>query len=201
MLLTFEGLSATSQTSGTPPAGTVLTNQFAAQGVVFGLAGASAGVAVTDAALAASSGVNTIVGLTAAGNITLADTNDIYFSFVTGGGSAPGITDLVSFTLGDSGGDTDVFVIHAFDASGFEIATQNVSGVARFPVTIAAAGINRVRIEFLSDPFGFSLDDLGFNDTVPVAVPEPSSLFSGGLAGTCSAWPPACRRRKAKATA
>src|SRR5688572_16486591 len=57
-LITFDGLTATGQLTGTPAAGTVLTNQFAAQGVVFGLTGVSAGVALTNnSAFAPSSGV------------------------------------------------------------------------------------------------------------------------------------------------
>jgi hypothetical protein len=178
-LLNFEGLPASSQTSGTPPANTVLTDNFKSLGVVFGLSGVSAGVSVNNnTSLAPSSGVNSVVGLDASGNITFADTDDIYFSFVVPNTNIPATTNSVSFTIGDAGGDIDTFVIHAFNLANSEISTQNVQGASRFPVNINVAGINRVRIEFTADPAGYSMDDLSFTD-----IPEPATaVLAGGMA-------------------
>ena len=49
------------------------------------------------------------------------------------------------------------------------------SGASRFPVTIAALGINRVEVDFTGD-FGYSLDDLQFNTPTSSNVPDSGSL-------------------------
>jgi hypothetical protein len=183
-IIDFEGIPATTQISGTPPANTVLTNQFANLGVVFGEPGISAGVAVVNfpGSFAPSSGVNVVEGLDAAGVITNAASADIYFSFVEPGTSTPATTDLVAFTLGDAGGDLDSFILHAFDLNGTEILTQAQGNTSRFAVTLLAPGIHKVHVEFLSDPAGYGLDDLEFNTPTSSFIPEPGSLFIfGGL--------------------
>jgi hypothetical protein len=189
-LIDFEGIPATTATSGTPPPNTVLTNNFNALGVVFGLSGVSAGAVVSNAsATAPSSGTQTAGGLAANGTITPTLDDDLYFSFVLPGTSTPAVTNSISFTIGDSGGDFDTFIIHSFNLANAEINTQNVSGAARFPVTINTPGVNRVRIEFTSDPFGYTMDDLSF--TTP--TPEPASALA--LCGVAAAAGALGRRR------
>src|SRR6185369_16146088 len=118
------------------------------------------------------------VGLDPSGSITANIADDIYFSFTIPSTTIPGITNSISFTLGDAGGDNEVFIVHSFSLANIEINTQNVAGASRFPVVINTPGVNRVRIEFLSDPFGYSMDDLNFNPPVP----EPTSLAAAGIA-------------------
>lgn len=172
-VINFEGLPFTATAAGdvTPIAGSVLTSQFASIGVVFGQPGISAGVAVVRDSLAPSSGLNSAGGLDVNGIIpgtaVGATIGDIYFSFV-------GVTDLVGFTIGDAGGDLDVFQIRSYNTAGGLINLQNVSGNSRFLVTIATPGIHRVEVDFTGN-FGYSLDDLQFNAPAG-AVPEPSAF-------------------------
>lgn len=182
----FEGLAFTSITSGgdtVPVAGSVLANEFMGVGVLFGKAGVSAGVAVVRDTLAPSSGLNSVGGLNAAGVLpgtgSGALVGDIYFSFVVPGSTTAGTTAGVSFTIGDGGGDLDMFQIRSYDLGGLLIDTQNVSGNSRFLVTIGVAGVNRVEVDFSGD-FGYSLDDLNFN-APEAAVPEPGTLGLLGL--------------------
>ena len=178
-----------------PVPGSVITNNFMGDGVIFGEAGQSAGVAVIRDSLAPSSGLNSVTGLDASGLIpgtaVGGGLGDIYFSFVLPGTSTPGITDFVSFTIGDDGGmDTDIFQIRAYDINDILISTQDLSNVSRFLASINVAGMNRVVVEFVG-PYGYSLDDLNFNtptlapDGIPDGVPEPATmlLLGSGLLG------------------
>lgn len=190
--LDFEGLPYTLIVGGgdiAPNPASILTNDFAPQGVVFGRSGTSAGVAVVRDSLAPSSGLNSVAGLNAAGvipgtGIGGAVVGDIYFSFVEPGSSTPSTTDWVSFTIGDSGGDLDVFQIRSYDLSNTLINSADVSGVSRFPWALALPGIHRVEVDFTGD-FGYSLDDLDFG---PVAIPAPGAILLGvigaGLVGS-----------------
>jgi len=195
--LDFEGLPYTLVTSGgnhTPDPGSVLTNNFASQGVVFGKLGISAGVAVVRDSLAPSSGLNSVAGLDAGGIIpgttSGAFLGDIYFSFVVPGSSVPATTDWVSFTIGDAGGDLDIFQIRSYDLSDTLINSADVSGASRFPWSLALAGIHRVEVDFTGD-FGYSLDDLDFNAGV---VPVPGAILLGTIGAGLVGW---LRRRRA----
>ena len=199
VLVDFEGLTATGILSGgvdlVPVPDSVLTDDFINLGVVFGRDGLSQGVAVAVDSFAPSSGVNSVVGLNADGNIPGstgggAAVGDIYFRFVVPGTTIPAATDLVSFTLGDGGGDDDVFQIRVLDLGDSVIQALNVSGAARFPVTIAMPGIQRVEVLFQGD-FGYSLDDLGFRtpqggrsariDIKPGSCPNAFNRGSNGV--------------------
>lgn len=183
----FEGLAYTDVTglSGdvTPDPSSVLTDNFMPDGLLFGDV-MSAGVAVVRDSLAPSSGLNSVAGLDISGNIPGTESGgrvgDIYFSFVLPGTQTSAYTNYVSFTVGDSGFDLDEFEIRSYDLADKLIDVQNVSGISRFPVTIDMPEIHRVEVDF-SGEFGYSLDDLSFENPVP----EPSTilLFSlGGLA-------------------
>jgi hypothetical protein len=150
-----------------PVATSVLTDQLESAGVLFGKAGVSAGVAVARDSFKPSSGLNSVVGLDGAGTIPGSGANgaaigDVFFSFVIPGTTIPATTDFVSFTIGDAGGDLDVFQIRSYDTLNALIDVQNVSGAARFPVTISVAGIHRVEVDFTGQG-GYSLDDLSFD--------------------------------------
>jgi len=188
--LGFEELPSTSLLSGTPPANTVLTDDFAADGIIFGKAGTSAGVAVTNHPSGVAFGSNAIAGLNAAGDLVFALSADIFFNFVLPGTTTPAVTDSVSFTIGDIGGDLDIFDVRAFDLNNQLLFSQNVSDNSFFPVTINAAGINRVEVDFdNTSSAGYGLDNLSFNTPVPivVSVPEPNSLLGLFAIGTLGA--------------
>jgi hypothetical protein len=176
-----------------PVAGSVLTTEFAIDGVVFGKAGVSAGVANVRDSLAPSSGLNSVQGLNAAGIIPGAGggagLGDIFFSFVEPGTLTPTTVDMVSFTIGDAGGDLDIFEIRSYDLADMLIDTQNVQGNSRFSVTINVPGIHRIEVDFTGE-FGYSLDDLMFNlapvvvlaslDIKPTSCPNPLNPRSQG---------------------
>ena len=119
----------------TPPAETILTDQFKSAGVIFGRPGISTGVSVVQELenpldlssvnlLAPSSPRNSVAGLDAAGIMPRgaeADgtprgpvVGDIFFSFVVPGTTTPGTASSISFTVGDGGGDLDLWEIRAF---------------------------------------------------------------------------------------
>lgn len=200
VLLDFEDIPAVNVTAAgdqVPVAMSVVTDQYKPQGVVFGLAGVSTGVAGMEAgSLAPSSGTQSIAGLDDAGLIPGsqfgAHIGDIFFSFVVPGTMTPGKTDMVDFTIGDGGGDNDIFQIRAYSLSNALIHTADVSGISRFAVSINTPGIHRVEVDFTGD-FGYTLDDLQFSDPY-ACVPEPVTaglglIGLGALAG-------ATRRRK-----
>jgi hypothetical protein len=198
-VLDFEGLPYSTNYWGAPenPA-SVLTDNFASVGVIFGRAGVSAGVAVVNnSSLAPSSGVLTVVGLDADGIMPRTDqgahVGDIYFYFVLPGTTSPGVTDAISFTVGDAGGDEDIFQIRSYGLDGTLLDLQNVSGASRFAVSINAPGVHRVEVDFSGD-FGYGMDDLSFNEptggdpTITVAMdikpgscPNPINPKSRGV--------------------
>jgi hypothetical protein len=190
----FEGLPFSTNLNGAPnnPA-SILTTQFQNLGVHFGKAGVSAGVAVSnETSFAPSSGVLSAMGLDAAGIIPSGPGDalgDIYFSFVVPGTTTPAQTDVVSFTIGDAGGDVDQFQIRSYDLGGALIDTQDVGNSSRFAVSISVVGIHRVEIDFLGD-YGYSIDDLSFNeptapqyalDIHPTSCPNPVNVKSRGV--------------------
>lgn len=189
--LDFEGLPTTTLPTDTPNPASVLTDNFISQGVLFGKAGESAGVAVVPSGfgLGSGSGENSIVALDKDGKIPPIVTGDMFFSFVQPDSLTAAVTDFVSFNIGDAGGeggDLDIFQIRVYDLANSLINTLDFSNTGRFPVSINMPGINRLEIDFTGD-FGYSLDDLTFNTpTTPnTSVPEPTSALSllalGGL--------------------
>jgi len=168
VVLDFEGLPYTViNTSGdiVPNPNSVLTDNFRNLGVIFGRSGVSQGVAVAQDSFAPSSGVNSVVGLDSNGIIPGgpgAALGDIYFSFVVPSTDTPAAAGFVSFTIGDGGGDVDIFQIRSYNLSNALVDIQEVAGAARFLVNIVAVGIHRVEINFTGD-YGYSMDDLDFD--------------------------------------
>jgi hypothetical protein len=180
-----------------PPAGTILSDELLNLGVVFGQGGQSAGVAViggTQVNLGPSSYPNTIVGLNPAGEIPSNFTGSIFFGFFMPGGAAA-VSNSVSFTLGDGGGDADSFEIRAYGLDGQMLSSfvrpTDSGQVARFAVEVPVDGIHRIEIERIAGTgtqFGYSLDDLSFEldgESSVQPVPEPSGwlLVLSGLGG------------------
>lgn len=182
-----------------PSSGMVLSDDLLNQGVVFGRAGQSAGVAVIDGTrvnLAPSSLANSIVGLNAAGNIPSNFTGSIFFGFFTPATSTPTVSDSVSFMLGDGGGDADRFEIRAYGLDDQMLTSfirpEDPSNIGRFPVEVWVEGIHRIEIQRLAGngpQFGYSLDDLSFDleyaEPGLHSMPEPSTwlMLLSGLAG------------------
>jgi hypothetical protein len=179
VVLDFEGLPTTTLPATIPLPESVITNNFISEGVIFGKPGVSAGVAVVPIGfgLGDLNAGNTIVGLDQFGNIPPIVIGDIFFNFVLPNTLTPAQTDTVSFSIGNGGGDIDIFEIRAFNLNNELIQTQNFSNEAAFPVLINVPGINRVEVDFTGE-FGYSLNNLAFNTpTNPVqTVPESSSL-------------------------
>lgn len=181
--LDFDILPSSTLPTGTPNnVASVLTNQLNGQGIVFGRAGLSAGVAVVTVGTLDYSSPNSIVGLDAAGDIPATASGDIYFYFVVPGTSTPGVTDSVSFQIGDSCCDTDSVLIRAYSLGDALLNEQLIEGTSFQPYSLAMSGIHRIEIENVSPHnSGHALDNLFFND--PVATPEPSTfaLLAAGL--------------------
>jgi len=189
----FEGLPFNIIENGgdlIPSPDSVLTDNFINDGLLFGRAGISKGVAVLKSdSLAPSSGFNSIGGLDAFGNLpgtNGAAIGDIFFEFVLPSSHTSAFTDFVQFTVGDVGGDIDMFKIYAYGLNDQLIYNQSFSNISRFSVSIAMQGIQRVEIDFSGD-FGYSLDDLNFNTPFTEAgtTPEPATLLllGAGIVG------------------
>lgn len=182
VLLDFDSLPGTVAVAGPLIPSNVIDDEFSADGILFGKSGVSAGVGVLVSGSLSTSGTNSLGGLDMAGifpgNAPGCCSGDIYFRFL-------GVTDFVSFVVGDAGGDIDTFEIRSYDIADVLIDIQNVEGAAFQSVSIAIAGIHRVEVDFdESNDFGYGLDDLQFNDVRTTAVPSPSVavlMFAGLL--------------------
>ncbi len=146
--------------------GDIITDQTKRSGVVFGRPGVSAGVAGVDSSDDISfpiSGNTSVAGLDANGNIPGIFTGDIYFSFVGRILPIGRTADRVAFTIGDVGGDLDIWEIRAYDRRDNLILTENVSSTAFIRVELSAPGIHRVEVDFDdNNPAGYGFDDLDF---------------------------------------
>lgn len=184
-LVNFDALPASTIPSGVPNnAASVLTTQLADQGVVFGLAGVSTGVAVVTVGTLQYSGPNAIVGLDAAGLIPATASGDIHFSFVVPGTLLPGVTGSVSFQVGDTCCDLDSVVIRAFDLAGQLLDEQALVSTSFQAYSLVMPGIHRIEVDNVSPhTSGYALDDLLF--AAPTGVPEPASMLLVG-AGLCA---------------
>lgn len=96
------------------------------------------------------------------------------------GGMFDGFTvSLLSFVVGDSGGDLDIFRLRGFDTNGVEIADSGELGSrSAISVSILGTGISSFLLEIADLPFndGSSvIDNVNFDIEV-AAVPLPASL-------------------------
>lgn len=86
---------------------------------------------------------------------------------------------LLSFVVGDSGGDLDIFRLRGFDTNGVEIADSGELGSrSAISVSILGTGISSFLLEIADLPFndGSSvIDNVNFDIEV-AAVPLPASL-------------------------
>ncbi len=180
VLINFDNHIATSQGSGTPPANTVVTNDYISEGVVFGRTGVSAGVAVVNNPNTYSN-PNGVCGLNAIGDLTSSCIGDIYFNFVNNQSDA--VTDFVSFVVGDSGGDLDRWVINVFGIADKLLESRAVSSLSNVTETFSYSGMNRFQILWASsETTGFLFDDLNFSSpTISVVASEPGTIVLLGL--------------------
>jgi hypothetical protein len=185
-LLDFDALAASTNLGGIPnnPA-SVLSTNLNGDGIVFGRAGVSAGVAVVTYLGEAFSEPNFISGLNNAGSLIGNVAGDLYFHFVVPGTLISAATNSLSFVIGDSGGDFDSWTIRAFNLAGVLIDTQMLSGDSYQVYSLNMGGIHRIEIDNTTGTTaGFAVDDLDF-DTPAGAAPEPTMLgllFVGVLA-------------------
>jgi hypothetical protein len=164
-------------------AGTIVTNQYLSNNVLFTPNGSSLSGRVTNVAAgefgAASFGNSNPMALFAAdpGDILLID-------FVTPDGLSPLPATNVSFLAGDGDAAPDLFRVTFFDPSLASLSVQTFSTLtAGVSVTCPGCTVRRVQIDVLSHPAspfsGMFIDDLAFD---PVPEPSMSLLLLGGLA-------------------
>ena len=185
----FDSLPSSTVVSGIPNnAASVLTNQLNADGILFGLEGVSAGVAVVAiTTFNEISAPNVIVGLDAVGEIESFASSNIYFQFVVPGTSTPGQTDSLSFYAGDDCCDEDTFEIRAYSFAGALLDTQILQGNSWQFYSLALPGIHRIEVDNLSPHnAGFAIDDISFA-TPTSAVPEPTPIAMA-LIGLSLTW-------------
>ena len=148
----------------------VVTDRYRPLGILFGREGVSAGVAVTQVGEGEPVGA---VGLDAAGSVPGtqlgANVGDIYFRFVLPGTDTPATANDVRFTVGDGGGDVDLFQIRSYGPVGDLLDTRSYAFLSYSPVTIPVGNVHRLEIDFTGD-FGYLMDDLTFT-----VVPEPAA--------------------------
>ena len=174
VLIDFDTHSATGSVSGAAPAGAIVTNDYASQGIVFGKAGVSAGSAVVNNPNTFSL-PNGACGLDLAANIVNNCTGDQYFHFVLASdGVTAAVTNSLSFVVGDSGGDLDGWILHVFDMAGVELEARPVQSISNTLQSFSHAGMHSVWIEWTNiTPAGYLLDNISFDETT---VPAPGSL-------------------------
>ncbi|HEY9051298.1 MAG TPA: VPLPA-CTERM sorting domain-containing protein [Gammaproteobacteria bacterium] len=94
------------------------------------------------------------------------------------------VTNYVSFSIGDSGHDLDIFNIRSYGLEGELLDSRTVSGTSFFTVELLIEGIHSVEIDFDdTNEYGYYLDDLSFSTPSPVPLPSAAWLFYSGLIG------------------
>lgn len=200
-LIDFDSHPAMNWHEGPADPDTIISDHFSSDGIIFGRAGVSVGVAAYSFGSVpsnASSTPNGACGLDAAGIIPDVCTGDIHFRFVSlTDPLSAATTDTLSFMIGDSGGDLDDWIIHLFDMDDNELLSETVAGIGHNFLSYSLANIHRVHIEWGGGPYGYVIDDIGFEiSSGPADVAEPAALslvLAGGMLIGCAA---ARNRRK-----
>lgn len=173
--INFDDLPATSPVAGLPvPAGSQLTNQYAALGVLFNSSGGFA--SVVNFGPNTPSSPNAIAASAFDGTLSYA--LPIELTFVSpDNSSVAAVTDFVSirgdlFVMG-FGTNTMIALDINGNAIDYDVKIEPPASL----LTVSAPGIHRV---ILIGTTTTAFDDLTFNDLVP--VPEPSSIALGAMA-------------------
>ena len=173
VMLSFDSLpAATDWPNSAPPAESVITDDFASVGIVFGRPGFSAGSLVYSEPFAivptAHSWPNGLVGLDANGAF-VDPTADQYFSIVDPSSGTPATTSFLHFVIGDGGGDLDSWTIHVYDLWDTELEAREVLSSSHIAQIFRHPSLHRVWIEWTGPSGGYVLDDV-------LLVPEPGTL-------------------------
>jgi len=170
--------------------GTVVTNQFAGQGITFASAGGEQ-ILVTAQASYQSTPPNFIC--TGTGTIDCAGT--VIFNFSTPVNNLQFDAVGNQNTIATSFAFADIYQNGVLTVSNLALLVSQGNFLPDHQDLSAYSNITEVLIHDNTDPAGTGYDTISFTSAAVTTVPEPLtlSLFSAGLAGTM-----AMRRRKAK---
>lgn len=164
--------------------GTIVTNQFAAQGIIFTPSGSGLSSRVTNVALAEFT--TAPFSNTQPNALFIADPPNDAVSFHFELGSQSACANSVNFRAGDGDAASETFRVQMFDCGGNEIynnlfttGSGNVGGVANIFFT---GQIQMVHVSAVSGS-GTLMDDIEFGQLEVCPTPEPGSamLLGAGI--------------------